>query len=407
MDAVKKGLTCAALTMVAACSGLVAGCGGDSSAQPAAQTQMIFTSDAHYGIKRPAAGFFNGYSSGYQVNGAMVSVMNTISDVTTPCGDSGLNACQSVGPVDFIVEGGDIANRSEGATGNQTAATSWSQFKADYIDGLTLRNKYGRQSSLFLIPGNHDVSNAIGFYKAPMNAADGSGLDATSYVQIYNLMMSPATALTNAAFVGASPSAATAAASYLSNRINYSKDINGVHFVFITMWPDSTARAWIDNDLKNVAATTPVILFAHDQPDIETKHLTNPNGTHDINATDKFENMVTDVAASATTSGTSTTEQRAMVAWLKTHKNIVAYFHGNDHINGTYTYTGPDNDISLNVVRVDSPMKGSLSATDPSKLTFKVVTIDAAAQKMTVRDYLWYTKRWGATTNISLVPRTN
>lgn len=405
MGFMKNGLTYASLAMIAALSGLMAGCGNDSSTQAAAQTQMIFTSDAHYGIKRPSAGFFSGYSSGYQVNGAMISVMNTISDVTTPCSDSGLNACQSVGPVDFIVEGGDIANRSESATANQNAATSWAQFKADYIDGLTLKDKNGKRSALFIIPGNHDASNAIGYYKTPMNAADGSGLNATSYVQIYNLMMTPATALTNAAFVGTPPSFTTAAASYVGKRVNYSKDINGVHFVFITMWPDSTARAWVDNDLKGVAATTPVVLFTHDQPDIETKHLTNPNGAHDINATDKFENLVTDVSSSSAITGASTTEQRALVAWLKTHKNIVAYFHGNDHINGTYTYTGPDNDISLNVVRVDSPMKGTLSATDPAKLTFKVVTIDAGAQKMTVRDYLWYTKRWGATTNISLAPR--
>ena len=393
----------ASLVAVLALSALMSGCGSSDSTPAASQTQLVFTSDAHYGIKRSAAGVFNGYSSGYQVNGAMISVMNSISDVTTPCNDGGVNACQNVGPVDFVVEGGDIANRSESATNHQSAATSWAQFKADYIDGLTIKDKSGKQAPLYIIPGNHDVTNAIGYYKTPLDTA--AGMDATSYVQIYNLMMKPATALTNAAFVGATPSFTTAAASYLGNRVNYSRDINGVHFVFITMWPDSTARAWIDTDLAKVSATTPVILFTHDQPDIETKHLTNPNGTNDINATDKFENMVTDKSSSLTTAGASTIEQRALVTWLKTHKNIVAYFHGNDHINGTYTYTGPDNDISLNVVRVDSPMKGSLSATDPTKLAFKVVTIDSGAKNMTVRDYMWNTKRWGATANISLAPR--
>ena len=405
MEVMKKISIFASLVAVVAVSVMMSGCGSDSSAEPAAaaQTQLIFTSDAHYGIKRPAVGVFNGYSSGFQVNGAMISVMNTISDVTTPCNDGGVNACQNVGPVDFVVEGGDIANRSEGATGNQNAATSWAQFKADYIDGLTLKDKGGKQSPLYIIPGNHDVSNAIGYYKAPLNAP--AGLDATSYVQIYNLMMKPATAMTTATFVGAAPSISTAAASYAGNRVFYSKDVNGVHYVFITMWPDSTARTWIDNDLKSVSASTPVLLFTHDQPDIETKHLTNPNGTNDINATDKFENLVTEVSSSTVITGTSTTEQKALVAWLKTHKNIVAYFHGNDHINGTYTYTGPDNDISLNVVRVDSPMKGSLSATDPSKLAFKVVTVDVVSQKLTVRDYLWNTRRWGTTATFSLAPR--
>ena len=430
MGVLKKRLAYASLAAIIALSGLTSGCGSDSTTQSAAatttadqtvaaQTQLIFTSDAHYGIKRSAAGIFNGYSSGFQVNGAMVSVMNTISDVTTPCNDGGLNACLKVGPVDFVVEGGDIANRSEGTTRPatpttyQTAATSWSQFKSDYIDGLTLRDKTGKQSQLFIIPGNHDVSNAIGYYKAPMNAADGSGLDATSYTQIYNLMMKPATPLTNSAFVGASPSLANAAASYAAtaNRVYYSKDINGVHFVFITMWPDKPARDWIDADLAKVSATTPVILFTHDQPDIETKHLTNPNGVKDINSTDKFENLVSEVSVSTAITGDSFAAQRALVAWLKTHKNIVVYFHGNDHINNTYTYTGPDNDISLNVVRVDSPMKGILSDgsngsnVNPSLLAFKVVTVDAASLKLTVRDYLWNARRWGATTTISLAPR--
>ena len=408
MEVKKNGLRCAVLVAVAALAGLMSGCGSTSDS-PAGQTQMVFTSDAHYGIKRLAAGVFNGYSSGYQVNGAMISVINGISDVKTPCGDGGLNACQNVGPVDFVVEGGDIGNRSEGATNKQTAATSWAQFKADYIDGLKLKGKNGIQSPLYIIPGNHDVSNAIGYYKTPMDTT--AGLDATSYVQIYNLMIKPATALTNAAFVGATPSFTTAATSYLNNRVNYSKDINGVHFVFITMWPDTTARVWIDNDLKSVSTTTPVIMFAHDQPEIETKHLTNPNGSNNINSTDKFENMVTDKSSSLTITGDSKTEQRALVAWLKTHKNIVAYFHGNDHINNTYTYTGPDNDISLNVVRVDSPMKGILpdgsngSNADPSKLAFKVVTVDSVSQKLTVRDYLWNARIWGTTTNLSLAPR--
>jgi hypothetical protein len=405
MKVSKKNVQYASFVALTVVAGLVSGCGSDSTAVAAAPTQLVFTSDAHYGIKRPAAGVFNGYSSGFQVNGAMVGVMNTLPDATFPCNDNGVNACQQVGAIDFVVEGGDIANRSEGATGNQSAATSWGQFKADYVDGLTLRDKSGKQSPLYLVPGNHDVSNAIGYYKAPMNTP--AGLDASSYVEIYNLMMKPGTALTTSAFVGATPSNATAQASYVSDRVMYSKDINGVHFVFITMWPDSIARAWIDADLQKVSSSTPVILFTHDQPDIETKHLTNPNGTHDINSTDKFENMVSEVSTATTIGGASTDAQLALVAWLKTHKNIVAYFHGNDHINGTYTYTGPNNDISLNVVRVDSPMKGSVSATDASKLCFKVVAIDAGAKSMTVRDYLWTTKRWGTTTNIPLTPRIN
>ncbi|MBF0523837.1 MAG: hypothetical protein HQK56_01930, partial [Deltaproteobacteria bacterium] len=195
------------------------------------------------------------------------------------------------------------------------------------------------------------------------------------------------------------------------DKIFFSKDIGGVHFVFLTIWPDSVARTWMENDLKDVSTATPVILFTHDQPAIDVRHLTNPNGAHDINSIDKFENMVADQAADADSSGKPTikaptyTAQRSLVAFLKAHKNIVAYFHGHEHINGTYTYTGPDKDININVVRVDSPMKGVVSAKDPTQLAFIVVSIDPNARTMTVRDYLWYTKTWGKSATFSLGPR--
>jgi hypothetical protein len=409
----KKGLTYASLLVVAALSGMMGGCGtaSDTPVSAATTTTFVYTSDAHYGLKRAA---FSGMSSAQQVNGAMIAEMNRLqsANVALPS-DGGINAGQTLSAVDFVVETGDITHRSEGTVypyKNAPASAVWPYFVTDYLTTLNLKDRSGAKAPLYLTAGNHDIYNAIGYYKAPLDTA--AGLDATSYVNIYNLMMKPATALTNSAFVGVTPSFATAASSYASNRVYYSKDINGVHFVFISMWPDSTARAWIDNDLKTVSATTPVMLFTHDQPNIETKHLTNPNGTKNINSTDKFENLVTDIAASTAITGDSNVEQRALVAWLKTHKNIVAYFHGNDHINGTYTYTGPDNDISLNVIRVDSPMKGILadgsngSNTNPSLLAFKVMTIDAANQKLTVRDYMWNTKTWGTTTNLSLALRS-
>jgi hypothetical protein len=51
-------------------------------------------------------------------------------------------------------------------------------------------------------------------------------------------------------------------------------------------------------------------------------------------------------------------------------------------------------------------MKGEPSATDPSKLSFQVISIDPAATNMTVREYLWNTKTWGASTTVSLAPRS-
>jgi hypothetical protein len=156
-----------------------------------------------------------------------------------------------------------------------------------------------------------------------------------------------------------------------------------------------------------------VVLFTHDEPSIETKHLMNPNGTHDINSTNKFENLVLGEGAGGYASviavtGTSTVEQAALTIWLKSHKNIVAYFHGNSNWNEFYTYAGvPSNDISLNTFRVDSPMKGSVSGTDPSKLSYQVISIDKDAAHMTVREYLWNTKTWGVSTTVSLAPRSN
>jgi hypothetical protein len=374
-------------------------------------TTFVYTSDAHYGIKRSPV--FGSYSNALQVNRIMIRSINNIPIETLPC-DSGINACQPVGAIDFVAMTGDISNRSDGATtptSKAPASVTWAQFNTDYIKGITLKKNDGSLSDLFLSPGNHDVSNAIGYYKSPLNAA--SGLDATSYVQVYNLMMKPVIPLTNADFDGATPSFATAAASYANKRVVYSRNVNGVLFIFAGMWPDSVIRPLIDAELAKVSATTPVVLFVHDQPTSESKHFTNPNGAKDINATDKFENLLSDVFADGTTisdaSGNpirAVIEEQSFVNWFKTRKNIVAYFHGNDNAFESYTYTGPANDVTIPVFRVDSPMKGNFSATDSTKLSYSVISIDDAARNMTVREYLWQQKKWGTSATISLSPRS-
>ena len=128
---------------------------GQLSAQ---EIQFVFTSDAHYGITRSN---FQGATKvdAHVVNSALVAKMNALPTLTLPA-DGGLKAGKAVGTIDFVVEGGDIANRQE--TGIQAAAASWAQFQADYIDGLNLTDSTGKIAPLFLIPGNHDVSNAIG-----------------------------------------------------------------------------------------------------------------------------------------------------------------------------------------------------------------------------------------------------
>jgi len=361
-------------------------------------TTFLYTSDAHYGIKRSVV--FGSYSNAVQVNGLMIRSMNNMPNEVLPS-DSGINAGKQVGYIDFIAMTGDISNRQESSKKIQSATTSYAQFKTDYVNNVSILDKSGNKAGLYLTPGNHDVSNAIGYTKTLLPATD----DAVMF-NMYNSFMKPATPLVAGVY------------NYATNRIVYSKDIGGVHFVFLSMWPDSTIRPLIDADLSGMTnKNAPVVLFTHDQPDIETKHLTSPNGSTDF--TNGFENLITDVVADndssgkLTTSSPSTTAQKGLADWLATKKNIVAYFHGNDNYTQNYTWTGTGNQINLNVFRVDSPMKGAVSGIDAadgkgdsSKLAYNVVTIDASAQSMTVREYLWQQKKWGTSTTVSLTARS-
>ena len=90
-----------------------------------------------------------------------------------------------------------------------------------------------------------------------------------------------------------------------------------------------------------------------------------------------------------TTTSASTVEQRNFVSFLKQHTNIKAYLHGLAHESKLYVYNGPDNDIALNTVGADSPMKGVVSAADETKLTFQFCVIDPKTMMMTVRECFW------------------
>jgi hypothetical protein len=353
--------------------------------------QFIFTSDAHYGITRTT--FRNDtVVDGHKVNAAMIKEMNKLPGIQLPL-DGGVDAGKLTGPVDYLIEGGDIANRME--VHIQSDATSWKQFCSDYMDGLKLTNQYGKRTPLLIIPGNHDITNAVGFYR-PMKPLN----DPTSMVAIYNLMMKPQKRLTRNTY------------DYSKDKINYSKNIGGIHFMFITLWPDSSERIWMEKDLKLVSSKTPVILFTHDQPECEAKHFTNPEKARGINENDQFENLADEVYKDGTRAiaGKTDIEQLGWVSFLKRHTNIKAYFHGNENFNEYYVYKGPDNDVALNTFRVDSPMKGDYSNADETKLSFQLVTVDTKTLAMTVRECLWNTNpahpdkciKWGASKTISL-----
>jgi len=336
---------------------------------------MIFSSDAHYGINRIK---FRGDSNvaSHIVNSVMISQMNTIPYLTLPQ-DGGIDAGQKAGYIDYVVQTGDITNRMEAPI--QSAAASWAQFEIDYMHGVKLTNQNGKPAKLLLAPGNHDISNAIGFTK-PLKPLT----DPTAMVKIYNLMLKPAKPLSNADY------------DYHTEKVNYSFNIKGMHMMFITLWPDSAERIWMGKDLDTVAKTTPVIIFTHDQPECESKHFTNPLPPYNMTGENKFQNLTEEHYKEGnvadTDDGATQIEQRGLVKFLKLHPNIKAYFHGNSNWNEFYIYHGPDNDVSLPVFRVDSPIKGKYSAKDETLLSFQLISIDPLSQKLTVRECLWNTQ---------------
>ena len=336
---------------------------------------MVYTSDAHYGLTRDK---FQGDTGviAHRVNAAMIHQMNSLPTRRLPA-DNGVGATKKVGGIDYLVHTGDITNRMEIPI--QSAAASWAQFEGDYMHSIKLHGHNGKPVALLVVPGNHDISNAIGYAK-PMHPLR----DPTSMVKIYNLMLRPEKPMTNRGY------------NYEHDKVNYSRNIGGVHCMFITLWPDSAERIWMQKDLETVARTTPVIIFTHDQPTCESKHFTNPVPPFNMTISNKFENLTAERykegPAATKDDGSTDLEQRDWVKFLKAHPNIKAYFHGNSNWNEFYVYHGPDNDVNLPVFRVDSPMKGKYSAKDETRLSFQLISLDTRRQLLTVRECLWNTQ---------------
>ena len=355
-----------------------------------ASINIILTSDVHFGIKRQN---FRGDTGVYsnKVNAAMIKQMNTVTGLKLPF-DKGVGAGSVVNHVDYLSITGDIANRMD--NGVQTAAASWTQFRKDY-SRLKLVAGSGLPAQLLLVPGNHDASNSIGFPRTMSPATDPS-----SMVGIYNLMMKPKVPLTRQTY------------NYKKNKVNYSRNIGGVHFMFITLWPDSAERVWMEKDLATVKSQTPVVIFTHDPPIGDDKHFSSPVAPNVAAPGNMFEFIVDEHYKEAMTPQKDQTdvEQLGWVKFLKKHKNIKAYFHGHSNWNEFYTYRGPDNDVDLPTFRVDSPMKGKFSAKDETKLSFQLLSFDPKTLQLTVRECLWNTRPddpkqgivFGQSTTISL-----
>lgn len=337
----------------------------------ARQIRFVFISDLHYGLERQ----FNGKRvSADLVNRAMADAVRALPECIFP-DDGALGAGDSVGRLDFIVCGGDIANRME--EGVQTAAESWRQFSLTWL--------VPQMPQIWLLPGNHDISNAIG-YTWPMEPEK----DATCAARIYDMTMNPDEPVKADTF------------DYSTDRVVYTFVESGIRFAFVGIWPDSKARSRLAETLGE-DPDTPCILFTHMPPETEAQRFTNPYGDHSINRADGFENLICDTC-SVDADGVPVKEYRDLEGFLKQHASLKAWFHGHTNYNEYYIWHGPDNTISLPVFRVDSPMKGEYSETDDTLLSFQVVCLDTETLDMSVREYYWNVTddNWGETASIRL-----
>lgn len=293
-------------------------------------------------------------------------------------------AGEPIGFIDMIVNGGDIANRMEG--GVQSAAESWRQFSSAWLSEPLAYTSYGTATPVYILAGNHDISNAIGYTK-PLSPVR----DATCAAEIYNHTLHPQKPLTPDTF------------DYARHKVLTAIDIKGIKFAFCGMWLDTPTRQWLSTQLCD---SLPAIVFTHDEPYVETKHLTNPHGNHRIQARYGFENLVDEISSVPSINQDAATEHRALEYYVNSHPLVKAWFHGNTNYNEFYTWTGPDGTATLPVFRVDSPMKGEYSSTDETLLSFIVAVIDTDNMLMTVRECLWNTGNspieWGDSITVSL-----
>ncbi len=343
--------------------------------------QFIYTSDSHYGIERD----FRGESGvgAPEVNRAMIEQMGALPALTLP-EDGGVRGGEKLQWVDYVINTGDIANRAE--KGIQRSARSWRQFRRDW-SRLELTDAEGTPARLYLLPGNHDISNAVGHPSIPRRK-----VDATAAAGIYNAMLRPAEPVSKRTYRRE------------KHLCNYSFDDSGVRFVFMDMWPDTRGREWLDAHLQEMPGEGICLIFAHDQPDVEARHLINPNGNNDINPIDRFENLTGDISSVAESDLVPVKEHSELDAFLSAHPVIRGYFHGNDNHNEFYTW---GETARIPVFRIDSPMKGNVSFFEGREdmLSFQFVVIDTERKTMTVREYFWSrspTPVWGETITVYL-----
>ena len=344
--------------------------------------QIVYTSDQHYGISRKA---FRGRKQvpATEVNAALVASINKLPGLVLPP-DGGVMAGKPVEWIDYVISTGDIANRMEGSREKapMTATECWNVFMEQYGKGLAVKDRKGQPAELLAVPGNHDMTNAVGFFRPMYPEKDNGALRA---------MLERSTG-----------KKVPASFDPYAQPVVFSREKGGLHLLLMGIWPDTASRAWMEKELKKMPAGQPALLFTHMPPNLTANRLTNPNGDHGLSAKDGFENLTPDVSSVRSVKERPLREHRELADFLKAHSAIRAYFHGHENFNEFYDWQGPDYTISLPTFRVDSPMKGDVSAGDETELSFLLISADTDTGKMTVREVLWNTNAsdmmtWGQT----------
>ena len=348
-----------------------------SGAEDGKILNFIYCSDLHYGLEREFRGKEVPSDS---VCREMFRTFRMLCTTSLP-EDGGVGAGEIFGMPDFVVCTGDIANRME--KGVQSASVSWSSFLQDW-------DSCGLNVPLYLVPGNHDISNAIGY---PERLSPER--DAASAAGIYNLAPD-----------GKAGDVSSGTFDYVRHKTRYSFVRDSIRFVFMGMWPDAPMREWFRKETAGDGGISSII-FTHDPPEADAKHFTNPCGNHGINSRDRFENLLADTCTVRSVGMEPVENWRVLEDFIRSNPEIKAYFHGDKNYNEFYVWHGPGESIALPVFRVDSPMKGEYSSLDETLLSFIVVSIDPEKHLLTARECLWNSSsrtgiRWGETRTVEL-----
>ena len=262
---------------------------------------------------------------------------------------------------DAVISTGDIANRMEGTDERliPSASECWALFEQQYINGVSLKNRAGKAAEVLAIPGNHDVTNAVGFYRAMAPAKDNGSL-----LAMYNRANNAS--LTSEAFDAK------------RDKVFLSREYGGVRLLFVQMCLTArpghgSARNWPASLPASRCCCSPTISRTLRRSTSSTPTVP---GTSTRRTSSRIWFPTCPASQGQGSPGQGTPE---LAAFLKKHPAIVAYFHGNENYNEFYTWGGPDNDIAMPVFRVDSPMKGNVSGKDEKRLSFQVVSIDTDA----------------------------